>query len=230
RRAALLPARGNHAGAGPAQSRAGHRRPRAPAQCHRDGGGRSRLPRQGCRHTRGGFRAHDAAPGRVAGAPGPLGPRAALPLRDVRAPLRRPGMTGEPQPKARRADMVELSERSEEGEPQPKARRADMVEPSERSEEGEPQPKARRADILKRYSSAPRAAWARRWPGAWPSGPTRCISWAATRRGWPSSRATWRRAGPVLRCGRARWIWASPADSRGRSTPPTARWIASIRW
>jgi len=35
-------------------------------------------------------------------------------------------MTGELQPKARRADMVELSERSEEGEPQPKARRADI--------------------------------------------------------------------------------------------------------
>jgi hypothetical protein len=53
-------------------------------------------------------------------------------------------MIGEPQPKARRADMVGGSERSEEGEPQPKARRADMVEGSERSEEGEP--KARRSE------------------------------------------------------------------------------------
>ena len=35
-------------------------------------------------------------------------------------------MTGERQPKARRADMVEFSERSEEGERQPKARRADI--------------------------------------------------------------------------------------------------------
>ena len=35
-------------------------------------------------------------------------------------------MTGEPQLKARRAEMVELSERSEEGEAQPKARRADI--------------------------------------------------------------------------------------------------------
>ena len=35
-------------------------------------------------------------------------------------------MIGEPQPKARRADMVELPERSEGGEPQPKARRADI--------------------------------------------------------------------------------------------------------
>jgi hypothetical protein len=69
-------------------------------------------------------------------------------------------MIGEPQPKARRADMVELPERSEGGEPQPKARRADMVELPERSEGGEPQPalgaaaegaatiqRSRRADI-----------------------------------------------------------------------------------
>jgi hypothetical protein len=34
-------------------------------------------------------------------------------------------MIGEPQPKARRADMVEGSERSEGGEPQPKARRSE---------------------------------------------------------------------------------------------------------
>jgi hypothetical protein len=40
--------------------------------------------------------------------------------------------------------MVGGSERSEEGEPQPKARRADMVEGSERSEGGEP--KARRSE------------------------------------------------------------------------------------
>src|SRR6185436_9813775 len=42
---------------------------------------------------------------------------------------------GEPQPKARRANMAEL------GEPQPKARRANMAEL------GEPQPKARRANM-----------------------------------------------------------------------------------
>ena len=35
-------------------------------------------------------------------------------------------MIGEPQPKARRANMEMISERSEGGEPQPKARRADM--------------------------------------------------------------------------------------------------------
>jgi hypothetical protein len=38
--------------------------------------------------------------------------------------------------------MKELVERSETGEPQPKARRADMKELVERSETGEPQPKA----------------------------------------------------------------------------------------
>jgi crossover junction endodeoxyribonuclease RuvC len=47
---------------------------------------------------------------------------------------------GEPQPKARRAEMMMGAERSEAGEPQPKARRADF-------EVGEPQPKARRAEI-----------------------------------------------------------------------------------
>ena len=43
-------------------------------------------------------------------------------------------LIGEPQPKARRANMESPSERSEEGEPQPKARRADMVILRERSE------------------------------------------------------------------------------------------------
>jgi hypothetical protein len=43
-------------------------------------------------------------------------------------------MIGEPQPKARRAEMGMLAERSEGGEPQPKARRADMVILRERSE------------------------------------------------------------------------------------------------
>jgi error-prone DNA polymerase len=58
-------------------------------------------------------------------------------------------LIGEPQPKARRADMGKGFERSEEGEPQPKARRADTGKGVERSEEGEPQPKARRADMEK---------------------------------------------------------------------------------
>ena len=42
--------------------------------------------------------------------------------------------------------MEMLSERSEGGEPQPKARRADMEMLPERSEGGEAQPKASRAD------------------------------------------------------------------------------------
>ena len=45
-------------------------------------------------------------------------------------------LIGEPQPKARRADMGERAERSEAGEPQPEARRADMGERAERSEGG----------------------------------------------------------------------------------------------
>ncbi len=85
-----FPHGGHHAGARPRLPRRGQPSPDPRAERGGDRPRRARLPRQGRGDAGRGFRADDAAPGRVAGGARPLGSGPSLPLRPVRPAPRGP--------------------------------------------------------------------------------------------------------------------------------------------